>query len=95
VSKYCNALKALPRDLLLLVQQHVAGRCVYVPRQDIRAGWGTKSGARKLFDERNAEIRRLRTEGVSVEQLQLQFHLSQSTVRKILRAKNSSTESVT
>ncbi len=89
--RYRNAARILPRDLVRALQQHAPGLCIYVPKPPGRAPWGTNSGSRALLDSRNAAIRRRHAEGATVSQLASEFHLSEGSIRKVLRGKNGST----
>lgn len=81
--RYKNAADVLPDDLLRQLQQYASGDILYVPSPEKRQSWGS-SGTRRWYEERNAEIRRLHQEGVSIAALAEQFHLASETIRKIL-----------
>ena len=91
--KYCNATRVLPKELVRALQEHAPGLCIYVPKPDRRAAWGSKSGSRVELDVRNATIRERRQSGATVPELAEEFHLSEASIRKILRGKNSSKSS--
>ena len=91
--RYCNAARILPMDLVRALQQHAPGLCIYVPKHEGRAAWGTNSGSRALLDVRNATIQERRREGASIPQLASEFYLSEGSIRKILRGKKGSTHS--
>lgn len=81
---YKNAREVLPPELLAEVQKYVQGEQIYVPTKDeLRAKWGSRSGAAEMIRLRNAEIRRKRREGMGVEELADNFYLSEESIRKI------------
>jgi hypothetical protein len=83
---YINADTLLPPELLREVQTYVQGSLVYIPREDgeKRLGWGSRSGARKTFDERNSEIRAEKSKGRRIDDLADAYGLSPGGIRKIL-----------
>ena len=82
--KYVNAAEILPERLLRELQTYIDGDVLYVPRQTSKKEWGTVSGPRSFYGERNREIRRLYREGHSMEALSEQYGLAHSTIRKII-----------
>ena len=82
--KYKNASDILPDDLLKEVQQYAAGETLYFPKDTARKKWGEESGARRFFQQRNAEIRQKYSQKVSIERLADEYCLSEETVRKIV-----------
>ena len=82
--KYVNAAEILPERLLRELQTYIDGDVLYVPRQTSKKEWGTGSGSRSFYGERNREIRRLYREGHSMEALSEQYGLAHSTIRKII-----------
>jgi Response regulator containing a CheY-like receiver domain and an HTH DNA-binding domain len=85
--KYINA-DVLPEELLKEIQKYVNGVMIYVPKPDgERQGWGMKSGSREYIFQRNEEIRRLFTQGATVDQLTEQFFLSRDTIKRIVYSK--------
>ncbi len=88
MSRYENASRILPPDLLAEVQRHAAGRQLYVPRPAARARWGEHTGARERLRCRNDEIRRLHREGTGMDELMDRFHLGYDSLKKIVGGKN-------
>ncbi len=82
--KYTNAAEILPERLLKELQAYIEGDVIYVPRASARKQWGTKSGSRLFYQNRNEEIRRLYREGKSIDDLSKKYGLAYGTVRKIL-----------
>lgn len=82
---YLNADELLPPELLLEVQSYIQGSLVYIPRQgEKRLGWGARSGARDIFDKRNAAIREAKARGRTIDELADEYALSPGGIRKIL-----------
>ncbi|MFK3987915.1 CD3324 family protein [Exiguobacterium mexicanum] len=83
--KYVNAQHILPEKLLQEVQRYVQGETLYVPRTvQEKKRWGTVSGGKKLLEKRNEAIRISFAKGTGVNQLADEYHLSVSTIRKII-----------
>lgn len=75
----------LPPRLLKELQQFAAGELVYIPKADERrAGWGERSGARRMLAERNEEIGKRYASGWTMEELERRYHLSGESIRKII-----------
>ena len=82
---YKNAIRILPDDLIMAIQQHIDGEYLYIPRkEENKRGWGELSNSRQLLDERNAGIFAEYQRGTHVEQLANAYFLSSKTVYKIL-----------
>ncbi|HJA91543.1 MAG TPA: hypothetical protein H9717_00205 [Candidatus Eisenbergiella merdipullorum] len=82
--KYVNAAEILPERLLKELQTYIDGEIVYIPRSSAKRQWGTASGSRTFYRERNKEIQRLYKEGASIHTLMKQFSLAYSTIKKII-----------
>ncbi len=82
--KYVNAAEILPEKLLRELQTYIDGDVLYVPKASAKKEWGTASGSRTFYKERNREIRRLYKEGYSVDVLMKQYSLAYSTIKKII-----------
>ena len=54
--KYVNAAEILPEQLLKELQSYIDGRVLYIPKASAKKEWGTASGARTFYQERNKEI---------------------------------------
>lgn len=82
---YKNGRDVLPPSLLKELQKYVDGELVYIPKAvEKRARWGEVSGTRKLLADRNREICRLHSDGWTIEELELQYHLTCESIRKII-----------
>ena len=84
--KYKNAKAVLPERLLRELQQYIQGEIIYVPRNSpIRAGWGESNGTREKYNSRNNEIIMLYKNGVSKEAIADRYHLSEYSIKKIIK----------
>ena len=82
---YINAEKVLPEWLVETIRSYVGDGLIYVPPvESSRKKWGSRSGARKMFEARNNEIRRKKSEGATVSQLAEAYHLSADTIKQIV-----------
>ena len=84
IMKYKNAQDILPDRLLRELQQYISGETLYIPNREERKSWGEASGAREYYKKRNEEIRRRHQEGLTIEDLAEEYHLSADSIRKIL-----------
>jgi len=83
--KYVNAHNILPEKLISEIQKYVQGETLYIPKQEkTYHKWGSRSGGRKLIDERNASIKRAFKSGSSINQLADEYFLSIETIKKIV-----------
>lgn len=82
--KYVNAAEVLPDQLLKELQRHTDGEVLYIPKASGRKEWGTVSGSRSFYQERNEEIKRLYKAGYSIDILVERYHLADSTIKKII-----------
>ena len=82
---YRNAKEILPERLLEEIQQYVKGEIIYIPKQgDEKIKWGIKNGSRKKYDKRNNDIKVLKTEGMTVDEIARVYYLSADSIRKII-----------
>lgn len=78
----------LPEKLIAEIQKYVQGETIYIPKPDTsHERWGTRSGARKQLDERNAAIRQAFKQGRSIGELAEHHFLSVETIKKIVYSK--------
>lgn len=77
-----------PKELLKEVQKYVHGESIYIPNQEgSRKKWGEVSGGRQFLNQRNHEIRRKFSKGVTIDQLVDEFCLSLDSIKKIVYSK--------
>lgn len=87
--KYVNASKVLPEKLLLEIQQYVQGENLYIPKQETNyQKWGTVSGGKQLIDHRNSNIKASFNNGISIQQLAVEYCLSIETIKKLFTQKD-------
>ncbi|ODG89974.1 MULTISPECIES: CD3324 family protein [Bacillaceae] len=85
---YIKATAILPEKLLLEIQKYVQGETLYIPKTEkVHKKWGSRSGTRKLIDNRNKAIKEAFKNGQSIEQLAKEYFLSIETIKKIVYTK--------
>lgn len=83
--RYRNASEVLPDELLKELQKYAPGELLYIPSDEKRKQWGSQSGAKIFYEQRNQEIRsKYFYEKESIHRLCAQYGLSEETIRKIL-----------
>ena len=83
--KYRNASEIFPDELLKEIQKYSSGEIVYIPKAAERKDWGTESGAKTYYAQRNSEIRsKFHHDRKSIDALACEYHLSQETIRRIV-----------
>lgn len=87
--KYKNANLILPDRLVKELQKYFQGGYIYVPVNDEeRKSWGESSGYKKELERRNAKIVCKFKNGISMECLADEYHLSVHGIRKIVYQKS-------
>ena len=82
---YRNAKEILPAYLLKEIQRYVNGEVIYIPKQtDEKIKWGAKNGSRKKYDKRNNDIKALKSDGMTVDEIARAYYLSADSIRKIV-----------
>ncbi|MYL71817.1 hypothetical protein GLW00_13200 [Halobacillus litoralis] len=83
--KYVNAKEALPAELLKEVQKYIQGETLYVPKSASNRGkWGSRTGIREELTVRNRKIKEEYSDGLSLEEISWNYHLSVETIKKIV-----------
>lgn len=82
--KYINAAEILPEKLLKEIQEYIDGGVLYIPKTSAKKEWGSVSGSRQFYQERNEEIHVLYENGYSIETLSKRYGLAHSTLKKII-----------
>ncbi len=80
--KYINAAEILPEKLLKEIQVYIDGGVLYIPKTSAKKEWGSVSGSRQFYQERNEEIHFLYENGYSIETLSKRYGLAHSTLKK-------------
>ena len=83
---YIKAEEILPEELIREIQEYADGVYIYIPRKPgTRHSWGQDTGYKEELSERNDTICADYDAGVSVRQLARKYHLSEKSIRRILR----------
>lgn len=82
--KYKNAAEILPEGLLKELQGYIEGEILYIPKSSAKKQWGTTTGSRLFYSERNEEIQKYYKEGYSIDALAKRYGLADSTIKKII-----------
>ena len=86
--RYVNAHEVLPEELLMEIQKYVQGDLIYIPKPEKeRIQWGVLSGERQRLQKRNEQIKKQFHNGVALQELAEQYHLSIETIKKIIYRK--------
>ena len=82
---YRNAQEILPANLLREIQRYVKGEVIYIPKQEAeKIKWGVKNGSRRKYEKRNSDIKALKNDGMTVDEIARVYYLSSDSIRKIL-----------
>lgn len=84
--KYLNAADVLPKELLKELSVYVNGQLLYVPSMESKKSWGSKSGSKQYYEQRNNSIIDLHHNGMNIDELCEHFHLSYDTIRKVIKS---------
>ncbi|UOQ49072.1 CD3324 family protein [Gracilibacillus caseinilyticus] len=82
-----KAQELLPDELLQAIQVYIQGETLYIPMKDQRHKWGSRSGNRAYYEQRNKQIRMDFTRGKSLMHLSECYCLSVETIKKIVYKK--------
>ena len=83
---YIKAEEILPEELIREIQIYADGVYIYIPRKaGNRHKWGQDTGYKEELSARNDRIYNDYCEGSSVRQLARSYHLSEKSIRRILR----------
>ncbi len=82
---YKNAVDILPSELILQIQKYIDGESVYIPRiAGTKRNWGENTNTRYALDLRNTDICEKYKNGVRVQQLAEEYHISTQGIYKII-----------
>lgn len=85
---YIKAEDILPEEIVALIQEYVDGQTIYIPRKaENRRAWGCGTDYKSELAERNRGIQRDYRQGCSIGELSCKYHLSEKSIRRILRSK--------
>ena len=83
---YIKAEEILPEALVREIQKYVDGAYIYIPRKPGgRQAWGQKTDYKAELRARNRRICSDYAAGASVLELCRKYHLSEKSIRRILR----------
>ncbi len=82
--KYKNAKEILPEQLLKEIQKYTQGEIIYVPKDEKREAWGKHTGTKIALEKRNKAIFMMHKKGQKINHIGNQYHLSESSIRKII-----------
>jgi Mor family transcriptional regulator len=82
--KYRKASDILPDELLKEIQKYTSGELLYIPSDHERRKWGSDTGARTYYSQRNEDIRSEYLSGASAEELARKYCLTEETIWKIV-----------
>lgn len=75
----------LPEKLLHEIQKYVKGEIIYIPKEENdKFRWGIKNGSKKNYEQRNRNIKELKSSGMSIDEIAKAYYLSPESIRKIL-----------
>lgn len=82
---YVNGKEVLPEDILSEIQKYFVGGLLYIPSpENERCKWGSKTNIKAELHNRNQEIRRKKSSGLSIQELMDEYHLSYDTIKRII-----------
>ncbi len=81
---YIRAEAVLPKELIKTIQQYVSGKSIYIPCREKQV-WGSRTGSKQYYQERNRSICRQHRDGASAAALAEEYALSEKSIRRILR----------
>ena len=83
---YIKAEEILPEELIRRIQEYADGVYIYIPRKPgTRHAWGQETPYKAELQSRNDRIRSDHAAGTSVAMLSRKYHLSEKSIRRILR----------
>lgn len=86
--KYIRATEVLPAELLEEIQKFAGGCLIYVPNKPgLHRNWGEATDTKVMVKSRNISMINDRLAGFSVKEIAIRYHLSESTVKKIVYRK--------
>lgn len=83
MSKYVNANKVLPENLIKEIQKYIQGTHIYIPNTG-RKSWGSESGVREELEQRNFEIIMQFRNGYDISKLSEMYCLSEERIKAIV-----------
>ncbi len=82
---YVNGKEVLPNHILAEIQKYYGGGLIYIPLpENKRCQWGSRTATKRELHKRNQEIRHKKEQGLSVQELMEEYHLSYDTIKRII-----------
>ena len=83
--RYINAQDIFPDDVLAVMQQFIDGAYIYIPKKsDNRKKWGDNTRSKIETQERNEKIYAKYKSGVAVNDLAVEYYLSDKSIQRII-----------
>ena len=83
--RYINAQDIFPDDVLATMQQFVDGAYIYIPKKvEKRKKWGDNTRSKIETQERNKKIYAKYKSGIKVNELSLEYYLSDKSIQRIV-----------
>ena len=83
--RYINAQDIFPDDVLAIMQQFADGAYIYIPKKiDNKKKWGDNTRSKIETQERNKKIYAKYKSGIGVNQLALEYYLSDKSIQRIV-----------
>jgi len=83
--RYVNAQDIFPDDVLAVMQQFIDGAYIYIPKKpDNRKKWGDNTRSKIETQERNEKIYAKYKSGYSVNELAVEYYLSDKSIQRIV-----------
>lgn len=85
---YKNGREIFPQELITEIQKYISGGLVYIPQvENKRKEWGELTGFKAEISLRNIEIRKKFYEGLTIDELSVEYCLAVDTIKKIVYTK--------
>lgn len=83
--RYINAQDIFPDDVLAVMQKFIDGAYIYIPRKiNNRKKWGESTRSKIETRERNDKIYAKYKSGMGVNELAVEYYLSDKSIQRII-----------
>jgi len=84
--KHIKAKNVLPEEVIKIIQEHIDGEYIYIPRKNSnQKSWGEKNGIKDELKKRNNEIFNRFIQGITIKVLAQEYYLSEQSIRRIVK----------
>ena len=84
--RYLKAQNILNEELVEIIQQHIDGVYLYIPRKvENKKPWGESSGIKQELIERNRKIYNEFMNGTPINSIAESYYLTDVTIRRIIK----------